>query len=168
LHQHLDGDAVGDLPVIDEEAAEIEIRLGGGRKADLDFLETHLDERVPHAKLALVAHGLDQRLVAVTQVDAAPDGGLCNLFLRPGAIRQLHWRVSSVLLFWGNHHLFGLSLGLALLRKTPESQGESPCRPSGAVKQKRRQRKVETGHKALVDDSEDIGNNLCAIYIVPA
>jgi hypothetical protein len=33
-------------------------------------------------------HGLDQRLVAVTQVDAAPDGGLGQHGVGPGAVLQ--------------------------------------------------------------------------------
>ena len=55
---------------------EIEIRLRGGGKAHLDFLEAHVQQGIEHAHLALVAHGLDQRLVAVAQVHRAPDGGL--------------------------------------------------------------------------------------------
>ena len=109
LHEHLHGDVIGNLFVVDEEAAEIEIRLRGGGKADLDFLEAHFYERVPHAELALMAHGFDQRLVAVTEVNAAPDGGFGNRFFRPGAVRQGYGRVGSVLFFRGNHHGLCLS-----------------------------------------------------------
>ena len=42
-------------------------------KADLDFLVAHLHQQAEHAQLALRVHRLDQRLVAVAQVDAAPD-----------------------------------------------------------------------------------------------
>ena len=41
-------------------------------KPDLDLLEAHLHERVEHAPLARRVHRVDQRLVAVAQVDRAP------------------------------------------------------------------------------------------------
>ena len=42
-------------------------------KADLDLLEAQPDEEVEHAPLALRTHRLDQGLVAVPEIDAAPD-----------------------------------------------------------------------------------------------
>jgi len=60
-------------------ADEIEIGLRGGReKTDLDLLEAHLYQKVEHAPLALGAHRLDESLVAVTQIDAAPDRRACR------------------------------------------------------------------------------------------
>src|SRR4051794_29472763 len=74
LREHLDGDVGGNFLVLDQVADEVEIGLGGGREADLDFLEAHPYERVEHAHLALGPHGLDERLVAVSEVDRAPNG----------------------------------------------------------------------------------------------
>jgi hypothetical protein len=74
LGQHLDGDIARNLLLLDEEADEVEIGLRGGGKSDLDLLEPHLHQGIEHAHLALVAHGLDERLVAVAQIDGAPDG----------------------------------------------------------------------------------------------
>ncbi len=44
LDEHLHGHVIGNLLVVDERAAEVEIRLRGGGKSDLDFLEAHLEQ----------------------------------------------------------------------------------------------------------------------------
>ena len=88
LGENLDGDAIGNLLVLDEKAHEIKIGLRGGGKADLDFLEAHGDQRVEHAHLALMAHGLDERLVAVAQIDGAPDGRFGDGAARPLPVGQ--------------------------------------------------------------------------------
>ena len=45
LGENLDGDALGNLLVLDEKAHEIKIRLRGGGKAHFDFLEAHGKQR---------------------------------------------------------------------------------------------------------------------------
>ena len=72
LGQHLDRDVVGNGAVLDDRANEIEVGLRSGGKGDLDLLEAHADEQAEHAVLAIDAHRLDQRLVAVAEVDRAP------------------------------------------------------------------------------------------------
>ena len=74
LREDLDGDVGRDAPLLDDAAHEDVVGLGGGGEADLDLLEAHAHEGVEEARLALGPHGLDERLVAVAQVDAAPDG----------------------------------------------------------------------------------------------
>src|SRR5690606_17932437 len=74
LRQNDDGDVVGDAFFVNQLADEIKVRLRGRGKADFDFLETDLDQLLEEAELALDAHRLDQRLVAIAQVGAHPDG----------------------------------------------------------------------------------------------
>jgi hypothetical protein len=101
LGEHLDGDVVGDQVVVDQLAAEVEVGLAGRRETDLDLLEAHLDERVEHAPLALRVHRVDEGLVAVTQVDAAPQrGGLVHL-VGPGAVVE-HDRHEALVLVEGH------------------------------------------------------------------
>ena len=97
LGQHLDGHVVGDQLLVDERADEIEIGLRGGGKADLDLLEAHAHEGVEEAALALRPHGLDQRLVAVAQIDAAPDGRLGDDISGPAPVRQIDGFEGAVL-----------------------------------------------------------------------
>ena len=78
LHQHLDRDVVGDQVLLDQLADEVEVGLARRREADLDLLEAHLDEGVEHAPLADGVHRVDQRLVAVAEVDRAPQRGLVD------------------------------------------------------------------------------------------
>jgi hypothetical protein len=75
LHQHLDPDVVGmRFSSIRRRMKSNSIR--GGGKADLDFLEAALHQRVEILELLLDVHRHGERLVAVAQIDAAPDGGL--------------------------------------------------------------------------------------------
>ena len=71
LDQDLDGDVVGDEPALDDLALEVVVGLGGRGESDLDLLEADVDQRLEQAQLAFGVHGVDQRLVAVAQVDAA-------------------------------------------------------------------------------------------------
>ena len=96
LGQHLDRDAVGDPAAFDDRADEIEIGLRGGGKRDLDLLEAHADEQIEHAVLAIDAHRLDQRLVAVAQIDGAPDRRLVDDARRPLAVGQDDRRESAI------------------------------------------------------------------------
>ena len=110
LGQHLDGDAVGDLVAVDQFTAEIEFGLRGGGETDFDFLEAHADQQVEHAALAIGPHGLDQRLVAVAQIDAAPDRRFDDRAARPASVGQLHRRGGSVFLGIGHSRHGDLSL----------------------------------------------------------
>ena len=79
LDQHLQRHIRRHAAFLDAPAGEIKIGLRGGREADLDFLETHVEEQLEHARLALLAHRVNQRLIAVTQVNRAPDWRLGDL-----------------------------------------------------------------------------------------
>src|SRR5205814_9731293 len=58
------------------------------RKADLDLLEAHPDERVPEPQLAVGIHRIDERLIAIAQVDRAPERRVLDPSVRPRAVRQ--------------------------------------------------------------------------------
>jgi hypothetical protein len=74
LHEHLHGHVVGNAPVFDERAVEGELGIRGGGKADLDFLEAAAHQRLKQLELLRDVHGHRERLIAVAQIDAAPDG----------------------------------------------------------------------------------------------
>ncbi len=96
LRQHLNGDVIRDEPLLDDLANEVEIRLRGGGKSDLDLLEADLHQHVEHAALARRVHGLDQRLVAVPQIDAAPRGRRSDDRVGPGTIVEPDWGKGTV------------------------------------------------------------------------
>ncbi len=89
LGQHLDHDVVGDQVVLDEHPHEVEVGLAGAREADLDLLVAHVDEELEHLLLARRRHRVDERLVAVAQVDRAPARGRGDGLVRPGAVGEL-------------------------------------------------------------------------------
>ena len=123
LHENLDGYVARDQIIFDQVAAEIKISLAGGRKTDLNFLKTHFDERIPHADFAVGAHGFDEALVAIAQIDAAPDGGRGDLSGRPFAVGQVNWREGAVFLGGIDHH--DIYVSFCLLKGV---SGLFPCR----------------------------------------
>ena len=100
LREHLHGHVVGDAALLDQATDEIEVGLGRGWKADLDLLVAHLHQQFEHPKLAFAVHGLDERLVAVAQIDAAPHRGRRDRLRRPGAIGNVD-RVNDAYLVAG-------------------------------------------------------------------
>jgi len=60
LREGDDGDVVRDAVFVDQGTHKIIICLGRGRKADLDFFKTDLDQHLKETELALNAHGFDQ------------------------------------------------------------------------------------------------------------
>jgi hypothetical protein len=86
LGEHLNGDVGRYAVLLDELTTEIEVRLAGGGKADLDFLEADLHEQVKKTLLLRKGHGFGQRLVAIAQVDRTPHGCLCDHAVGPAPL----------------------------------------------------------------------------------
>ena len=86
LDQHLDGHVIGDVVVFDEGAEEVVFGLGSGGEAHLNFLHPNVYQGVEQQQLFFHVHGVHQRLVAVPQVNGAPDGGFGDGVVRPGAV----------------------------------------------------------------------------------
>ena len=59
LGQDLNRDVIGDQVVIYDMPGEVEIRVGSGRKANLDFLETQFDKVIKKMQLFLPSHGFN-------------------------------------------------------------------------------------------------------------
>src|SRR4051794_33250559 len=119
LREHLDRDVVGDQVVFDQLTDEVEVGLAGGGEADLDLLVAHPDQQLEHAPLAVGGHRVDQRLVAVAQVDGAPAGGDGGDRRRPGAVGQLDRGERGVAV---DRHPRGL-LGIAYVRVLGRAHG---------------------------------------------
>ena len=96
LDQDLDGHVVGDEAALDDLALEVVIGLRGRGEPDFDLLEPDVDQSREEPQLALRIHGVDQCLVAVTQVDAGPLGGDGALAVRPGAVGEHQGYVGAV------------------------------------------------------------------------
>lgn len=84
LGQDLDGDVVRNKILLNKRAAELILCLAGSRESDLNLFEADFQEGFIVFNLLLQAHGDDKRLVAVAEIDAAPDGCFFNMiFFRP-------------------------------------------------------------------------------------
>ena len=97
LGQDLDGHVLRDQLVVDQLAHKVEVGLRSAGETDLDFFEADLAHAAEHAQLALQVHGLKQRLVAVAQIGAHPDGWRGDGAAGPLAVRQIDGRESAVL-----------------------------------------------------------------------
>ncbi|MNF31098.1 hypothetical protein D3C84_118510 [compost metagenome] len=97
LSQHLDGHVVGNVAAFDQLAHEVEVCVGGRRESHFDFLQADLDQRLEETHFLGGVHRLDQRLVAVAQVGAAPDRHFGDGLRRPGAVRQVDGGEGAVL-----------------------------------------------------------------------
>ena len=87
LHQHLNGHVIRDVAALDELAADLIVGVGGGGKADLDLLDADLvHQHMEHLQLFLHVHGVNEGLVAVSQIHGAPLGGMGDEVVRPGAV----------------------------------------------------------------------------------
>jgi hypothetical protein len=105
LGEHLDGHVLGNPILLDQLSNEGKIRFGGARESHLDLLEAELDELLEEAPLALGTHGLDQCLVAIAKVDAAPDRWPLDHAVRPAPIGQVDG--PEGLVFGGGHARHG-------------------------------------------------------------
>ncbi|MNU52736.1 hypothetical protein D3C71_417530 [compost metagenome] len=106
LHQHLQRHVLRYAALFHAPAGEIEIGLRCGREADLDFLEPHVQKQLEHPRLAVMAHRVDQRLVAIAQVDRTPDRRLLDRLRRPSAVRNVDRRIGAILHACGLHAFY--------------------------------------------------------------
>ncbi len=135
LGQYLDGDVRGDVTALDQLTDEVEVRLARGGEADLDLLVAHLDQQREHLHLARGRHRVDQCLVAVSQVHAAPPGCVGDRAGGPGAVGQIHRWERPVLvdgharrLLRGSHCAAAPASGRKACggRRTPNSAARKP------------------------------------------
>ena len=77
LHCHIIGNHVS----LDKGSHKIILCLRCRRETNLDFLKAHFYQHTEEIKLFIKTHGLDKRLIAVTQIHGAPDGRLCDMIL---------------------------------------------------------------------------------------
>ncbi len=96
LTENLNRDVGGDAIFLNQAAAEIEFDLGGGGKADLDLGETDANEQVEILQFLFDAHGLGEGLIAIAEVDTAPNGRVGERATGPLAVGQLDRRERAV------------------------------------------------------------------------
>ena len=86
LREHLNDYIVGDQIALDQLAHEVEVCLRRRRKSDLDLLEARLDQQIEHPPLACRIHRLDECLIAIAQIHAAPQWRCGERAIGPSAI----------------------------------------------------------------------------------
>ncbi len=112
LREDRDRRVVGDQALLDEHPAEVEVRPGCGREADLDLLHAEADEQVEEAALAGDVHRVDEGLVSVAEVGRAPGRRAVDHGVRPRAVGQVDRGVGAVAV---EGHRHGVSPGEGVL-----------------------------------------------------
>ena len=119
LDQNLDGHVVGDMAAVNEFPADFIFGFRGGREANLDLFHADVQQGMEIFQLFLQIHGVYQGLVAVPQIDGAPDGSLGDLTVRPGAVGKGDGLEGNVLFKSGFHRSFLLWKSGCQSRKKP-------------------------------------------------
>ena len=96
LGQYLHHYIIGDQPSVHQLTQEIKFNLTGRGETDLDFLKAQLHQKLEHFNLFFYDHGINQRLIAIPKVYAAPDRCLSNFFVRPFPFRVINDRVFTI------------------------------------------------------------------------
>ena len=98
LGEDLDIDIIRDHVIVDEFPEKIILDLAGRGESDLDFLEAQLEEETVHLHLLTDHHRIDQGLVAVAKIHAAPYRCLFDLLVGPLPLGIVDNRVFRVFL----------------------------------------------------------------------
>ena len=98
LRQNLNHNVIGDHVAFDELADEVEVRLARGREANFDLLVAHVYEQFEHPQFAGWGHRINQRLIAIAQINCTPARCLGDHLRRPRAIRERDRREGGVAL----------------------------------------------------------------------
>ena len=100
LGQHLDGHILRNHVPLYKFSHKTVLCFRSRRKSHLDLLKAHLHQHPEKLQLLLQAHRLNQRLIPVPQINAAPDGRLLDDILFHPVVSDL-WRhkIRSSILF---------------------------------------------------------------------
>ena len=86
LGQYLDNNIIGDQILFDDLAHEIKVELRCAGKAHFNLFVTHLDQQIEHRQFAVRIHRIDQRLIAIAQINRTPLRRFSDSLGRPGAV----------------------------------------------------------------------------------
>ena len=109
LRENLEIHVVRHAVLLDQFPDKIIFNLAGCREADLNLLESQLDQQIIELDLLIDLHRINQRLIAVAQVHAAPHRRPLNLPVRPFPLRVMHHRNTLVSLIIHTHPVSSLS-----------------------------------------------------------
>ena len=100
LGKHLDRYIIRDHVLLDQGAQELILRLGCGWETNLDHFKSYIYEQLEKFQFLIQAHGLDQRLIAIPEIHAAPDRRLIDrIFFHPVVARLRRHKIAFFILF---------------------------------------------------------------------
>ena len=98
LCQDLYADIIRDHFALDQLTQEIIFDLACCRESDFDLLKSKLYKIIKHFYFFFYDHWIDQCLITVSEVNAAPDRCFCDLLVRPFSFRIINDRIFFVTL----------------------------------------------------------------------
>ena len=104
LRQNLHGHIIGDEVVLHQTAQELILRIRCRREADFDLLEPDAHEEIKEGKLLIEAHRNDECLIAVAQIDRAPERCMIGCILFQPVHADLRRHKVALRIFLIIHH----------------------------------------------------------------
>ena len=104
LCQNLHGYIIGDEVVLHQTAQELILRIRCRRKADFDLLEPDAHEEIKEGKLLIEAHRNDECLIAIAQIDRAPERCMIGCILFQPVHADLRRHKVALRIFLIIHH----------------------------------------------------------------
>ena len=98
LGQYLYDHIVRNHLTVDQLPQKIKFYLAGRRKSNLYLLESQLDQIIKEFYLLRYDHRVDQRLITVAQIHAAPDRCFPDLPVWPLSLRIIYHRIFTIVL----------------------------------------------------------------------
>ena len=136
LGQYLYPHIIRDQSAFDQLTQKIVFNLAGSRKAYFDLLKAKLDQILKHLDLFLHDHRINQCLVSVTKVYAAPDRCPGDLLVWPLTFRVVNHRIFFVT-FVIQHFSTLLTYSLIYKKTAHQSDGLSKTSVSGITRRDR-------------------------------
>ena len=90
LYQNLNGYIIRNVVAFNQGTQNFIFSFRSGRETNFDFFKTNINQSMEEGQFFFDTHGSYERLVTVTQVNAAPDGSFSNSFVGPLTVRQAH------------------------------------------------------------------------------
>ena len=104
LRQNLYGHIIGNEVVLHQTAQELILRIRCRREADFDLLEPNAHEEIKEGKLLIEAHRNDECLIAVAQIDRAPERCMIGCILFQPVHADLRRHKVALRIFLIIHH----------------------------------------------------------------
>ncbi len=109
LGKHLHRNILGNHILFDQCPHKLIFRLGCCRKSHFNLFKAYIDQHLEKLQLLAKTHGFNERLISVSQINAAPHRRLVDIFLLYPVISDLGRHKIRTFIFVAVFHILDLS-----------------------------------------------------------